>query len=890
MQPTFAALHSMLYCPYKAWKLSSENITANFEMPDPVSSNAKVAYMAWELSRLKKTNDAPASSKSLKQLQQAQKLLSDSEMILNKTDVPPFYKVAECSACQFKHDCLIKLKARDCISLLPGMTPNVRARYSAKGITTITQLSYLFRPRRRRQSSPSAGSYLWDLKALAIREQKTFVLHPPELTHHPVSIYLDFEGTDEGHHYLLGGIITQEGKPDETFYFWSDNSEQADLNFQQLFALLQRHAGSNIYHFGSYETKALKQAVKKHPHILEPHWDAIEKRMVNLLGYLRTHVYPPTYGNGLKELGAFLGFRWSDPEVDGIVSMEWRKQWEATGWDSWKNKLIQYNLDDCRALCMVHQWFCHLTLGAAQENVQQVAQMKKHTPYRLQNNTDYGEDFQLISKASYFDYQRNKIYWRNELKRQSPAASSLSLKPKQSKKGTMAWHPKKVNEVIIIPPLKQCPHCGHTKLYQSRKIKTSVKQTDLKFTVSGIKQHVVEYRSGIAKCAKCATKTNNKNLRIMHYGDNLLALVINYYVNYHISHEMISKLLQEHYGIWVSQMYLVMYKNKWWNRRWEPVAGYIKEIVLKSPVIHIDETTIKLARESGYVWVFATTHSVFYHYTSTRETGFLQELLKDYKGIIISDFFAGYETLDVKRQKCLIHLIRDLNDDLFKNPFDEEYKLIVAGFNKLLRKIIETIDKHGLQKVHLSKHIKDTEVFFKTIIEPDHTGELSVKYIKRLKKHWEELWIFLQHDNVPWNNNNAEAAVKAFAQHRRGVKGQMHVRGLREYLQMLSVSQTCRYRNISFLSFLRKKKGIWENVLPKTLPGFLPFDQARLFVQKLGFERKAQWNQWKTESRPSFIPSAPEKTYKDNGWIDWHDWMGFSFLPFKKARTFMRKL
>src|SRR5205807_762585 len=98
---------------------------------------------------------------------------------------------------------------------------------------------------------------------------------------------------------------------------------------------------------------------------------------------------------------------------------------------------------------------------------------------------------------------------------------------------------------------------------------------------------------------------------------------------------------------------------------------------------------------------------------------------------------------------------------------------------------------------------------------------------------------FLHYDNVPWNNNNAEAAIKAFAQHRRGVKGQMHVRG-RDYLQMLSVAQTCRYRNISFLSFLRNKKGIWENIQPELLPRYLPFDQARLFVHRLKFERKAE--------------------------------------------------
>jgi len=334
-----------------------------------------------------------------------------------------------------------------------------------------------------------------------------------------------------------------------------------------------------------------------------------------------------------------------------------------------------------------------------------------------------------------------------------------------------------------------------------------------------------------------------------------------------------------------------MYKNRWWNKTWAPVAEYIREIVLNSPVIHIDETTIKLSRESGYVWVFATTHTVFYHYASTREVSFLQVLLKNYTGVIVSDFYPGYETLNVKSQKCLIHLIRDLNDDLFKNQFDNEYNRFVPAFNKLLRRIIETIDRYGLKTARLTKHIKDVDDFYREFIACNYKSELASKYVKRFKKHWEQLWLFLRYDNVPWNNNNAEAAVKAFAQHRRGVKGQMHVRGITEYLQMLTVAQTCRYRNISFLGFLQKKKGLWENVPPDVLPGFLPYEQAKLYVHRLGFERMAQWAEWKRQGkRPSFIPSNPQVAYLKSGWIDWHDWLGFDFWPFAKARTFMRGL
>lgn len=101
--------------------------------------------------------------------------------------------------------------------------------------------------------------------------------------------------------------------------------------------------------------------------------------------------------------------------------------------------------------------------------------------------------------------------------------------------------------------------------------------------------------------------------------------------------------------------------------------------------------------------------------------------------------------------------------------------------------------------------MKDTERYYKQFIERAYQSVLAIKYAKRLKKHWNHLWTFLEHDSVPWNNNNAETAIKAFALYRRGVNGQVSEKGLKEYLPMLSVAQTCRYRNISFLKVLQRK-------------------------------------------------------------------------------------
>jgi hypothetical protein len=69
-------------------------------------------------------------------------------------------------------------------------------------------------------------------------------------------------------------------------------------------------------------------------------------------------------------------------------------------------------------------------------------------------------------------------------------------------------------------------------------------------------------------------------------------------------------------------------------------------------------------------------------------------------------------------------------------------------------------------------------------------------------KYGSRLFTFLDYDGVPWNNNNAEHAIKGFARVRRFADGRFTEESIREYLVMLSVAETCEYQNIEVLEFL----------------------------------------------------------------------------------------
>lgn len=56
-------------------------------------------------------------------------------------------------------------------------------------------------------------------------------------------------------------------------------------------------------------------------------------------------------------------------------------------------------------------------------------------------------------------------------------------------------------------------------------------------------------------------------------------------------------------------------------------------------------------------------------------------------------------------------MIRDLNDAVLKQPYDEELKIIVKGFADLVKPMVETVDRHGLKSRFLRKHLVSVDRF-----------------------------------------------------------------------------------------------------------------------------------------------------------------------------------
>jgi hypothetical protein len=247
--------------------------------------------------------------------------------------------------------------------------------------------------------------------------------------------------------------------------------------------------------------------------------------------------------------------------------------------------------------------------------------------------------------------------------------------------------------------------------------------------------------------------------------------------------------------------------------RYASLYDELMQHILKSPVLCIDEGDVTLRKTKGYVWVFTTHDVVWYLYKDTRWGEFLKELLAGFSGVLVSDFYNAYEGINCPQQKCLLHLLRDVNDDLKKNPYDEEFKSIASQFGVVLRRIIDTIDKYGLKWWYLHKHKREAEAFLSGVDARTFSSELALTYQKRLKKVASKLFTFLEYDCVPWNNNGAEHAVKSFMKFKRTSDGLFTESSLTEALVMLSILETCKLNGVKRLRFLLSGKTDLASVL-----------------------------------------------------------------------------
>ncbi len=266
-------------------------------------------------------------------------LSSPPLLILNK----------HCQACQYQQECEQKAKEQDHISLLDGIsTLKQIKKYQKKGIFSVNQLSYTYRPRKQRKRSrkPPSLQLSLELQSLMIRIGKIYVHDNASfLQRNHTEIFLDIEGNPDNQSFYLFGILLNEDGKLNYHPFWVDSAKDEKQIWSNVIDFLRRYPGS-IYHYGSYDAKATLALSKRY----DTDINDIYQRLVNLNSYIYGKIYFPLRSNSLKAIDRYLGAKWTDSNASGLQSLIWRYHWEITTDDKYKRSLITYNEEDCLAL------------------------------------------------------------------------------------------------------------------------------------------------------------------------------------------------------------------------------------------------------------------------------------------------------------------------------------------------------------------------------------------------------------------------------------------------------------------------------------------------------------------------------------------------------------
>jgi Transposase IS66 family len=337
---------------------------------------------------------------------------------------------------------------------------------------------------------------------------------------------------------------------------------------------------------------------------------------------------------------------------------------------------------------------------------------------------------------------------------------------------------------------------------------------DLQFFKGGVKKWITRTVSWRYACAKYkhqfSSEERSSDPRTFSHG--LLSWCVYSNVACGLNMSRVGKSLQDVFGLTFNLSQLFNAK-RYIMAFYQALYDEILQGIPESPVIHVDETTVCLRKQKGYVWVMTTMDKVDYFYRSSRETSFLLEKLAQFSGVLVSDFYAGYDSLKCEQQKCLVHLVRDIDNEVLKNPLDIELKGLAKEFGILLREVIEIVDRYGLKTRYLRKHKRSVVRFLKAVASASFVSPLANKYKRRFEKSGERMFTFLDLDGVPWNNNNAEHAIKRFARYRRDADGRFTERSLQEYLVLATVLETCEFNNVNALKFLLSKEVTLEGLL-----------------------------------------------------------------------------
>lgn len=439
------------------------------------------------------------------------KSLTELREIQVSEDAPKVSLRPSCQSCPFWSDCHSKAIEIGDLSLFPRIGAKRIEKLNRKGIYSIEQLALTYRPRRKRRTKSKKASpsiYQPSLHALALKQHKVLIEEMPELHRSKCELFLDIEGLPDQNFYYLAGILVRNLDECKEYSFWADGICQEKELFLSLIKFLRQYHSAPIYHYGRYDANALDELSCRY----EIDSSNVMKRLVNANKLIYAKIYFPVYSNSLKDLGHYLGVSWpSSSKISSVSPIAWRYSWEDTGDDEYKDRLVAYNLSDCRAVSKLVDEI---------ENIQSNAEIDSAVGFVNQGEkqcTEVGKkihaELKNILVSGHANYEKRKIAF-------------VSDKSKRIHARTCAKKPIRPDVHVRVRRRLKCPRCHGTAIQPCTDRTSEVILTDLVFTKHGCRRRITRYYGYKIRCIACKEYYSPKRLQPLksrRYGDGFIA-------------------------------------------------------------------------------------------------------------------------------------------------------------------------------------------------------------------------------------------------------------------------------------------------------------------------------------------------------------------------------
>jgi transposase len=237
-----------------------------------------------------------------------------------------------------------------------------------------------------------------------------------------------------------------------------------------------------------------------------------------------------------------------------------------------------------------------------------------------------------------------------------------------------------------------------------------------------------------------------------------------------------------------------------WYRLREILLAWYLEIqaqALSSAVLHADETGWRVNGKTFWLWCFTSKEVTYYMIDRNRGSPVLKKFFKnEFAGVLVTDFWGAYNAVVcARKQKCLPHLLRDLKRTAHYHKPGGDWPEFSKQLKRLIRDSIRLGKRRGeLSAERFASRRRRLQQRLHDLLIPKWEERHARRLVKRLRRHEAELFTFLDHPEVPSDNNHAERQIRPAVIVRKNSYANGSEEGAETQAVLMSVFRTLKQR------------------------------------------------------------------------------------------------